>query len=93
VLLLFASRGNTTAGMLPMKLAEYIAAQRPILAIAEEGEAADIIRQGRLGHGYFHTTGTLPDCNNSTFAIHEDTSFRIACFRIDPATHETCLNT
>lgn len=49
VLLLIVDRGETTSGVIPGKLFEYLAAGRPILCIAAEGATPDIIRQGRLG--------------------------------------------
>lgn len=49
VLLLIVDGGETTSGVIPGKLFEYIAAGRPILCVAEEGATPEIIRRGRLG--------------------------------------------
>ena len=49
VLLLIVDGGETTSGVIPGKLFEYMAANRPILCIAEEGATPEIIRRGRLG--------------------------------------------
>jgi glycosyltransferase involved in cell wall biosynthesis len=49
VLLLFIVRGPATEGVITGKLFEYIAAGRPILVVTDGGEAAEIIRRGRLG--------------------------------------------
>jgi glycosyltransferase involved in cell wall biosynthesis len=48
-LLLIVDTGETTSGVIPGKLFEYIAAGRPILCIAREGATPAIIRQGNLG--------------------------------------------
>lgn len=48
-LLLFVNRGPTTGGTVPGKLYEYIAARRPILVVTDGGDAAQIVRRGRLG--------------------------------------------
>ncbi|MCG5497532.1 glycosyltransferase [Ectothiorhodospira variabilis] len=49
VLLLIVDGGETTSGVIPGKLFEYIAAGRPILCVAEDGATPEIIRRGRLG--------------------------------------------
>jgi len=49
ILLLIVDTGETTSGVLPGKLFEYIAAGRPILCIAKDGAASEIINQGNLG--------------------------------------------
>ena len=59
-LLLFVNVGSQTEGTIPAKLFEYIAARRPILAITENGDVAEIVQRGRLGWV------TKPD----TMAIH-----------------------
>jgi hypothetical protein len=48
-LLLFVNVGRQTEGTIPAKLFEYIAARRPILAVTENGDVAEIVRRGRLG--------------------------------------------
>ncbi|WP_025321619.1 glycosyltransferase family 4 protein [Deferrisoma camini] len=48
-LLMIVDTGETTAGVLPGKLFEYIAARRPVLCIAADGAAAEIVRKGGLG--------------------------------------------
>jgi hypothetical protein len=45
--LLLLQPGHTVA--VPAKLYEYLASGRPILAIAEEGETADVIRRSGAG--------------------------------------------
>ena len=49
VLLLIVDTGETTSGVIPGKLFEYIAARRPILCIAVPGATSEIIEKGRLG--------------------------------------------
>jgi glycosyltransferase involved in cell wall biosynthesis len=49
VLLLIKHDDERYRGLVPGKLFEYIGARRPILAVAPEGEAADIVRE--LGRG------------------------------------------
>jgi glycosyltransferase involved in cell wall biosynthesis len=49
VLFLIVDTGETTSGVIPGKLFEYVAARRPILCIAESGATSAIIREGRLG--------------------------------------------
>jgi glycosyltransferase involved in cell wall biosynthesis len=49
VLLLIVDTGETTDGVIPGKLFEYVAAKRPILCIAAPGATPDIIERGRLG--------------------------------------------
>jgi len=48
-LLLIVDVGETTSGVIPGKLFEYIAAGRPILCIAEPGATTEIIERGNLG--------------------------------------------
>lgn len=48
-LLLIVDSGETSSGVIPGKLFEYVAAQRPILCIAAPGATTDIIATGRLG--------------------------------------------
>jgi glycosyltransferase involved in cell wall biosynthesis len=59
VLILFVNRGINTHGTIPGKIFEYIAARRPILAIADSGDAADIVRCGRLGWVVPHETAAI----------------------------------
>ncbi|MBI4523152.1 MAG: glycosyltransferase [Deltaproteobacteria bacterium] len=49
VLLLIVDTGETTSGVIPGKLFEYVAAGRPILCIAAPGATSEIIERGRLG--------------------------------------------
>jgi len=49
ILLLIVDTGRTSEGVLPGKLFEYIAAQRPILGIMPKGDASNIIENGKLG--------------------------------------------
>lgn len=49
VLLLIVDTGETTSGVIPGKLFEYVAASRPILCIAAPGATPEIITKGRLG--------------------------------------------
>jgi glycosyltransferase involved in cell wall biosynthesis len=49
VLLLIVDTGETTSGVIPGKLFEYIGAGRPILCIAAPGATSEIIQEGRLG--------------------------------------------
>lgn len=49
ILLLIVDTGKTSEGVLPGKLFEYIAAQRPILGIMPKGDASNIIENGKLG--------------------------------------------
>ena len=49
LLLLFIEEGPQAAGMLTGKLFEYLGSTRPILALAPEGEAAELIRATRAG--------------------------------------------
>lgn len=48
-LLLIVDSGETSSGVIPGKLFEYVAARRPILCIAAEGATTEIIAAGRLG--------------------------------------------
>lgn len=48
-LLLIVDTGATSDGVIPGKLFEYVAACRPIFALADPGATADIITKGRLG--------------------------------------------
>lgn len=48
-LLLIVDSGETTSGVVPGKLFEYIAADRPILCIAAPGATAEIMTKGQLG--------------------------------------------
>lgn len=48
-LLLIVDTGETSDGVIPGKLFEYMAARRPIFALADSGATADIIMRGRLG--------------------------------------------
>jgi glycosyltransferase involved in cell wall biosynthesis len=48
-LLLIVDVGETTSGVIPGKLFEYVAAGRPILCIAEPGATTEIIQRGNLG--------------------------------------------
>lgn len=48
-LLLIVDSGETSSGVIPGKLFEYIAARRPILCIAVPGATTEIIAKGRLG--------------------------------------------
>lgn len=48
-LLLIVDTGATSDGVIPGKLFEYVAARRPIFALADPGATATIIREGRLG--------------------------------------------
>jgi glycosyltransferase involved in cell wall biosynthesis len=48
-LLLIVDVGETTSGVIPGKLFEYMAAGRPILCIAEPGATTEIIERGNLG--------------------------------------------
>lgn len=59
VLILFVNRGANTHGTIPGKIFEYIAARRPILAIADSGDAADIVQCGRLGWVVPHETAAI----------------------------------
>jgi glycosyltransferase involved in cell wall biosynthesis len=49
VLLLIIDDAPASSGILTGKLYEYIGAGKPILALAPEGEAAELIRQHTLG--------------------------------------------
>lgn len=49
VLLLIVDTGETTSGVIPGKLFEYVAAKRPILCIAADGATSEIILKGKLG--------------------------------------------
>ncbi len=49
LLLLLIEDGPRAGGILTGKLFEYLASGRPILALAPEGEAADLIRRTRAG--------------------------------------------
>jgi len=57
LLLLIVDRGETTSGVIPGKVFEYMAAKRPILCIAEPGATSDIVEQGNLG--YVHAPGDV----------------------------------
>lgn len=48
-LLLIVDSGETSSGVIPGKLFEYIAAHRPILCVAAPGATTDILVAGRLG--------------------------------------------
>jgi glycosyltransferase involved in cell wall biosynthesis len=48
-LLLIVDAGETSSGVIPGKLFEYVAARRPILCIAAPGATTEIIIDGRLG--------------------------------------------
>jgi glycosyltransferase involved in cell wall biosynthesis len=48
-LLLIVDSGETSSGVIPGKLFEYVAARRPILCIAAPGATTEIIAEGRLG--------------------------------------------
>ncbi|HSK41403.1 MAG TPA: glycosyltransferase [Arenibaculum sp.] len=48
-LLLIVDTGETSDGVIPGKLFEYVAAGRPIFALTDPGATATIIRRGRLG--------------------------------------------
>lgn len=48
-LLLIVDTGRTSDGVIPGKLFEYIAAQRPIFALTGEGATQEIIEKGNLG--------------------------------------------
>lgn len=48
-LLLIVDGGETTSGVIPGKLFEYVAAARPIICIAAPGATTGIIARGRLG--------------------------------------------
>ncbi len=48
-LLLIVDTGETTSGVLPGKLFEYMAAKRPVLCIARQGAATEIVENARLG--------------------------------------------
>lgn len=48
-LLLIVDGGETTSGVIPGKLFEYVAADRPIICIASPGATTEIIERGRLG--------------------------------------------
>jgi glycosyltransferase involved in cell wall biosynthesis len=48
-LLLIVDGGETTSGVIPGKLFEYVAADRPIICIAAPGATTGIIERGRLG--------------------------------------------
>jgi glycosyltransferase involved in cell wall biosynthesis len=48
-LLLIVDGGETTSGVIPGKLFEYVAANRPIICIAAPGATTEIIERGRLG--------------------------------------------
>lgn len=48
-LLLIVDTGETTTGVIPGKLFEYIAAGRPMLCIAQPGATTEIIEKGGLG--------------------------------------------
>ena len=41
--------GETTSGVIPGKLFEYVAAKRPILCVAQDGATPEIIRRGKIG--------------------------------------------
>lgn len=49
LLLLFIETGPEARGILTGKLFEYLGSGRPILALAPEGEAAEVIRSSRAG--------------------------------------------
>jgi glycosyltransferase involved in cell wall biosynthesis len=49
ILLLIVDTGETTSGVIPGKLFEYIAAQTPILCIAEQGATSNIIEKAQIG--------------------------------------------
>ncbi len=53
-LLLIKHDDERYGGLIPGKLFEYIGARRPVLAVAPEGEAADIIRRERRGEVVSH---------------------------------------
>lgn len=48
-LLLIVDGGETTSGVIPGKLFEYVAAHRPLICIAAPGATTEIIERGRLG--------------------------------------------
>lgn len=48
-LLLIVDGGETSSGVIPGKLFEYIASGRPIVCIASPGATTEIIERGRLG--------------------------------------------
>ena len=48
-LLLIVDSGETSSGVIPGKLFEYVAARRPVLCIAAPGATTEIIATGRLG--------------------------------------------
>lgn len=48
-LLLIVDTGETSDGVIPGKLFEYVAAQRPIFALCDRGVTQDIIERARIG--------------------------------------------
>ncbi len=48
-LLLIVDTGTTSAGVIPGKLFEYVAARRPIFALTDPGATQAIIERGKLG--------------------------------------------
>ncbi|MBS1157312.1 MAG: hypothetical protein H6R07_3236, partial [Proteobacteria bacterium] len=48
-LLLIVDTGETSDGVIPGKLFEYVAARRPIFALCDPGATQQIIEQARLG--------------------------------------------
>lgn len=48
-LLLIVDGGETTSGVIPGKLFEYVAADRPVICIAAPGATTEIVERGRLG--------------------------------------------
>ncbi len=48
-LLLIVDTGATSDGVIPGKLFEYIASQRPIFALTDPGATSDIIKKAKAG--------------------------------------------
>ena len=65
-LLLIVDTGETSDGVIPGKLFEYVAAQRPMFALCDPGATADIITQAKLG-----TVVKVEDVNACEAALRE----------------------
>ena len=49
LLLMFIGQGMNVETVVPGKLFDYIAAKRPTLALVPDGDAAEIVKQGKCG--------------------------------------------
>jgi len=77
VLLLIVDTGETTSGVIPGKLFEYVAAKRPILCVAEDGATPEIIKKGKIG--WVVRPGDVSGIINVLSSLTE-----VSCIEFDP---------